>query len=485
MYTVYTIPSHVRQYIESQGYPFAYAPMDGYIQQWHNVLTTNGEFWDYEDNKGGVRCKVHRRTLKPAQMVCDEWVSLLFNDDTVISCEDEQCNEWLQDFLQRIHFVSRSQGIIAKGFALGTWAWALWIDTAKSKLQVRRYDARMIIPLSWDDDGITECAFCTRVSIKGKMLDQLQLHVVNEAGTYEVRTRLWELDGTAVTLEGIVEDFDTTGDVPWFAVCSPMIENTRVDLSPYGQSVFANAIDALQSVDLAYDAMVNEVDLAKMRIFISDMLVEYSTYDEQGNKVSHKQALPFGKDNTIFRKVASNDDLITTYAPAMRTEAQVKSFRNALQIMGYTCGFGLTYFDVDSAGGVKTATQVSTDNSQLMRNIRKHENGIQEAVEQIVRAIFQAGRVFLDAPQRDEGAVQIMFDDSIITDTAAMKSEDMSEIASGIMNEWEYRVKWYGESPEEAKANVPDAAAEADESLFNGEDEGEDEVSDADEGAAE
>ena len=46
--------------------------------------------------------------------------------------------------------------------------------------------------------------------------------------------------------------------------------NARVDISPYGQSVFAGAVDAVQSVDLTFDALINEIDISKMRVFLSD-----------------------------------------------------------------------------------------------------------------------------------------------------------------------------------------------------------------------
>lgn len=54
----------------------------------------------------------------------------------------------------------------------------------------------------------------------------------------------------------------------------PAVPNTRVDFSPYGQSVFADAVDAVQSVDLAYDALINEVDAGKMRVFLSDVMLD-------------------------------------------------------------------------------------------------------------------------------------------------------------------------------------------------------------------
>lgn len=46
----------------------------------------------------------------------------------------------------------------------------------------------------------------------------------------------------------------------------------------------------------------------------------------------------------------------------------------------------------------------------------------------------------------DEGDVRVNFDDSIITDTAAEKQQDMAEVAAGLMLPNEYRAKWYGES---------------------------------------
>ena len=51
----------------------------------------------------------------------------------------------------------------------------------------------------------------------------------------------------------------------------------------------------------------------------------------------------------------------------------------------------------------------------------------------------------------DEGEVRVTFDDSIITDTSAEKRQDMAEVASGLMNAWEYRAKWYGEDETTAR----------------------------------
>lgn len=52
----------------------------------------------------------------------------------------------------------------------------------------------------------------------------------------------------------------------------------------------------------------------------------------------------------------STEDMVTELAPALRTESQVAAFRIALQMLGDLCEFGISYFDFDNAGYVKTAT---------------------------------------------------------------------------------------------------------------------------------
>lgn len=123
-------------------------------------------------------------------------------------------------------------------------------------------------------------------------------------------------------------------------------------------------------------------------------------------------------------------------------------------MLGDLCGFGISHFDFDAAGYVKTATEVSADNSALMRNIRRHEYALEGAIVGICRALLAAERR-LGAPLPDEGEVRVTFDDGIITDTTAEKRQDKDEVAAGLMEPWEYRAKWYGEDEQTAKGLAP------------------------------
>ena len=126
-------------------------------------------------------------------------------------------------------------------------------------------------------------------------------------------------------------------------------------------------------------------------------------------------------------------------------------------MLGDLCGLGLNYFDFDNVGYVKTATEVSSENSALMRNIKKHENALQRPIRDVSRTVLARTRdMGVDVP--DEGDVGVVFDDSIVQDAEAEKARDMREVAAGLMLPWEYRMRWYGEDEATARRSVREVA---------------------------
>lgn len=262
-----------------------------------------------------------------------------------------------------------------EGVRHGAGAWAPWMDIGKKAVKVRHYYARMVVPLTWD----VEC---------------------------------------------VIGEYETGSAWPTFSIVRPAVANTRVDFSPYGQSVFADAIDAVQAVDLTSDALITEVDVSKMRVFLSDVMSDQKT-DGKGKRIP----IPVGKgDCTVFRKVMSTEDMVQEFAPALRTSPQSEAFRIALQMLGGLTGFGRGYFDLDESHGyIKTATEVSSDNSALMRNIARHEHLLDASLASIGHALLHMGRTFGDVLP-DESLIVCRFDDLIITDTVVEKAQDMAEV---------------------------------------------------------
>ena len=442
----YWVPEHVREYLTSLGFHLPIESMEGYIRAWHEWMEADGSFYNYRDADGFGRIyEVHRRSIHPAMRVCREWGSLLLNDKTSVVCDDQACTDFLNEYFTSSNFMPMAQATVVRAFGMGTGAWALWVDTGKKSVKIRHYDARMTIPLTWDEEGVTECAFITRVFYRGKAIDQLQMHLLGDLGTYRIDTVCFDHEGNQMEVSGVLPSYETSSPFATFSIVKPAIDNTRVDMSPYGQSVFADAIDAIQAVDIAFDALVSEVSVSKMRIFLSDVLFDKES-DGKGKRVS----IPFGKsDCTVFRKIMSTEDVIQEFAPALRTDSQAAAFRIALQMLGDLCGFGINYFDLDDSGYVKTATEVSSDNSQLMRNIARHEHVLDASIAGISHSLLHIERGFgKELP--DEGEVHAIFDDSIITDTAAEKRLAMAEVGV-TMHPYEYRMKFYGEDEATAR----------------------------------
>ncbi len=394
----YWVPECVRAYLRGAGYSTrALEDMEPHVQEWDRWMRAVGEFYDYRDTDGFGRVyQVHRRSIMPAMRVCREWGPLLLDEKTVAACESQECTDWLGSLLSAMGFCGRAQETVVRAFGLGTGAFAVWMDVGRRLVRVRHYDARMVVPLSWDAEGVRGCAFVTRCFSRGALLDQLQIHVVGDDGAYRIRTACFDGDGREV---------------------------------------------AVQSVDLAYDALINEIDAGKMRVFLSDVM-----FDQERAADGRRVPIPFGKgDCTVFRKVMSTEDTIQEFAPALRMEAQGKAFRLALQVLGDLVGLGTNYFDLDNVGYVKTATEVSSDNSALMRNVRKNENALEGALAGVAHALLACARHNMGEGLPEEGGVSVIYDDSIVQDTASEKRQDMDEVAAGLMTCEEYCRKWYGD----------------------------------------
>lgn len=454
----FEIPAYAKQEITSMGYTLP-TDMSTHIEQWYQWYTGSHSF--YNESYVGVDSKKHIRkklSLRPARRVCREWASLIANE-MVATSASPNANKFIQEYCAESGFYTLFQRGIERAFAMGTGAMALWfdVDDSKTAIRVRRYDAKMTIPLSWDEDGTTECAFCTRVAIKGKQAVQLQMHIKDDkSDTYHIITKVWK-DGKKLDPEelGILEDFDTECKMQTFCLLYPAIDNTVQDTSPYGVSVFHDAVDTMKLLDTSWTAFYDEIDLLRAMLLLPDTMIDVET-DEQGNK----RAVPFGeKDQRLFRQTSANiggDNKPYAFTPNMRTSSIFETYSTSCAALGDECGFGSQYFKPDKSGGLKTATEVSADNSALMRNIRNHENALGKELSKLLTALCECARLHCGATiEQEADPVSITWDDSIITDTNAEKQQMMAEVSAGLVPKWMYLVKFYGMSEEDAKATAP------------------------------
>lgn len=440
----------ILQYLSREGYDSVDSSYYAKIALWLSWYKGKVvQFHNYRQYNGMKKINRTRKTLGMAKKVCEDWANLELNEKVSIVIDNESINNAVHDVLEDNNFRIKGNQLLEIAYALGTGAFVEYLDGEKICIDYIR--ASMIYPLQWDNGEILSCAFASeRVNGKKKLV-YLNIHERQENGFYVIRNRMFERNGnnlTAVELpEGLVEEYNTGSSVPWFQVITPNIVN-NVDLDcPMGVSVYANAIDQLEGVDLVYDSYLNEFRLGKKRIIVPNTMARMMIED------SGTVSPLFDDNDTEFYSLGiegEENQKIQEINMEIRADAHEKAISRALSLLSDKCGLGEDRYKFENSG-LKTATEVVSEKSELYQNLRKHELILEGALIHLVKAIATM------LGYQNEIQVTINFDDSIIEDTAAEKQQFLQEIRDGIRQRWEYRVRFFGETEEEAKANISES----------------------------
>lgn len=214
-----------------------------------------------------------------------------------------------------------------------------------------------------------------------------------------------------------------------------------------GVAVFAYAIDQLKGVDITYDSYVNEFVLGKKRIVV------------QPEAIKSVDGRPmFDKRETIYYVMpedrGSDGSILQQVDMTLRTAEFNTGMQDMLNILSSKCGFGENHYKFDR-GSIATATQVISENSTLFRTIKKHEILLEQAITGLCRTLLRMGNKFMNAGLDEEVEISIDFDDSIIEDKGQDFNRDVQLLNAGIMNDWEFRMRWMNEDEATAKAALP------------------------------
>lgn len=413
------------------------------------------KFHDYQEYNGVKNIQRTRRTLNMPKKICEDWANLLLNEktDVVIGDDEQQDNLW--ELLNSVKFWTKGNEGVEKSFALGTGAFVENIDD-ESNVRLQFVTRNKIYPISFDQDRITECAFVNATSNE----TIIQMHLLNPDKTYIIRTQVYRKDqkDTAEDIGKKIKDdiFETQGELPWFQILKPNIAN-NIDLnSPMGISVYANALDVLQGVDLAYDGFCEEMRLGRSRIFVHKGLISYDALGERPTFDNNESGFYYGGETD-----GTNIKPFEFYSPTLRTESYFNGINNALNLLSSKVGFGENHYRFDK-GGITTATQVISENSEMFRTLKKHEIIVNDVIIGVCKALMYIHNTFTDSTFKFDLDlnIEVRFDDSIIEDKETMKLTDRQDVAMGTMSKVEYRMKWYNEDEESAKIRLAEIEEE-------------------------
>lgn len=434
--------------------------MKSYIDQWLDWYQGDvKKFHNYTIYNGKKTIQMKRLTLNMAKRVCEDWANLLLNEKTDITVGDQHSQDVLQKALMDCNFWQKGNEGVEKSFALGCGAFVVvvdnigvnedgqLVDTSKSKVKVKFVNATKVIPITFEEEEIAECAFINVNSDR----TYVSIHLRNAQGEYEIHNIECKGEGDNLSFSEETDHtvFDTQSPLPWFYIVKPNIANNIDINSPLGVSIFANAMDNLKEIDLVFDSYANEFILGKKRIFVNakDWTVDSRTGEERD---------VFDSNDVVIYVLPESDDgkqIITDNTQELRVDAHITALQNQLNLFGYKCGLGTEHYKFD-AGGVATATQIVSVNSEMFRNIKKHEILLEKTLEGIARTMLYAIATFTSENVDPNAEITIKFDDSIIVDEASERTQDLVDVNSGIMSKAEYRAKWYNEDLETAQKAI-------------------------------
>lgn len=433
-----------------------------YLDQWKSWYQGNVKsFHNYFIYNGQRKVKQTRYTMNMAKEISEDWSDILWSEKCKISLKNEKDQDQFDNLVNELDLYVLINSALEKSGALGTSAIvtsvydiienedAMTLDVTNAKTRVDLVSVDNIFPLTWNNNEITECAFASTQYIKGNKYIVLSIHKKDDNGNYVIINHLFqETNGTLTEIEqeDTIKEFPTQSNIKWFVIFKPLLTNNLFDNNPFGIPHYANAIDNLKAVDLAFDEVRNELQLGRKRIFARADMFNY----ENGTQ----KAVFDDNDISIYQlpKGVSKDDLIQSESDDLRTDKQVASLNTELNILGNKVGFGENHYHFDGTN-LSTATAVVSSNSKLFRRKKKLEVGYESAIYDLVQAVAYASSKFGTYNINTEDMV-IQFDDSIIEDKEAESNRAMREVSQGLMGKVEYRMKIFGETEEIAKQKI-------------------------------
>ncbi len=450
------------------------------IDEWKSWYKGDVEkFHRYKVRNGDRVVKCRRYSLGMAKKICEDWANVMMNEKVSITLEGEKEQEFLQGIFERNNFEVEINRLQELTFALGTGAvvpravsavadmtddGAISQMSAAGDIALDFVSAEHIYPLRWENGVISECAFDSRVTVEGENYIYLQIHTRNEQGEYVISNRIYHVQGdvrnnsgalTEVNLsdvrgyEQMPASVETGSAQRQFVIIYPNITNNWDYLCPLGISIFSNCIDVLQGIDIVYDSYVNEFILGKKRIMVNPAAAQFI----DGTPAFDTSDLVF---YVLPEDTGTGGSVITPIDMSLRTGEHNVGIQDQLNILSSKCGFGEKHYNFNG-GSVATATQVISENSTMFRSIKKHEIVLESALKELVKIILSLGNSTMNAGLNEDVEITIDFDDSIIEDKESEFARDSQLLSSGIMNDWEFRMKWMNEDEETAKANLPSA----------------------------
>ncbi|EIZ2538662.1 TPA: phage portal protein [Listeria monocytogenes] len=385
----------------------------GHYAEWHNL--------NYEHNGNPVN---RRQLSMNLPKVTAKYMSkLLFNEKVKINIDNEQAEEFVLNVLKTNGFTKNMERYIEYGEAMGGFVIKVYHD-GKKNVKVSFATADCMYPLSNDSENVDECVIANSFHKNDKYYTLLEWNEWQD-DIYTVTTELYQSDnpnelGGKVSLKLLFNDIEPVVPLPKFTrptfiYIKPNIANNKNLTSPLGISVYANALDALKTLDLMFDSYYQEFKLGKKKVLVPSSFVK-TAVNLDGSTTNY-----FDSTDEAFFLYQGDQDAdgksVKDISVEIRSTEFIESINAMLRIYAMQVGLSAGTFTFDE-NGLKTATEVVSEKSETYQTKNSHSQLIEQGIKEMIVSILEVGK-FIEAYSGDIvelDTITVDFDDSIAQD---------------------------------------------------------------------
>ena len=411
------------------------------IDDFHKRRTLNGISYEMSRLNFGKRC-------------CSDDANLC--EVLEINAGDGEQADFVANVLSKSEFNTQYRKQLEKTSADGTTACYIRLDNATfmddnsvrgGDIKLNYVEADAFMPLTVENDIVTEAAFSGSALSKGKKQITLVLFTIGENGLYTAETHVFDDKGNELKeLETIVQ----LGDVKPFAVMRNAEVNNLDDMTGYGLPKLWNAIPVLKITDLCYNVLFSDLDKAEKIILINELLCEFDENGKPRLTTEQKKLFVFTGE-----KLPEEKGMIQEYNPEIRIEQITKAFELALSLLSMTFGYGTKKYSFEN-GQITTATEYIGERQDQMQELNRQRQEATRYIQDICRAVMWFANTFQGKSFNLDQDILVDFDDSYITDKEAeleRKRNDAMSFDIPELTVW-YLMDAYSLTEQEARALV-------------------------------
>lgn len=412
------------------------------IEKWNDMLSGRAEW-----------CEDYVTSLKIEHGICREFADVSINEMEA-SVSNEKLNDLFQSAIEELN------ENLQDGIGLGSL-----IIKPLGKDKVEYITADRFIPIHFNDDGKPDDCLFLQIKPRGdKYYIRTERHSIR-SGNLTISNRAFESNsaselGHEINLSDVPEWSGLPEEVSYigmdrmdFGYYRNPVKN-KIDGTPCGVSIFDSAVELIKKADIQGSRLDWEFESGERAVHVDERALRF---DENKGRNQNTQYPSMPKLNKrLYRGLnlqgKNDEELFKEFSPELREQGFINGLEKYYRQIEFAVG--LAYGDLSDAQYVeKTATEIKIARTRKYNRVTAIQKKLKDCLEDLV-----AGIAFYNGMYTSGYEFTCKFNDSILTDEESERQQDRQDVSMGAMPLWEYRAKWYGETEEQAKANVQQPA---------------------------